>query len=436
MARNPLIKKAFEEAAKREIEKLPKEENIIRPYSDDFNEKMEELFKTKETAAKKKFRFGKVAVVAAVLAVLFTFTSSAAILKGDAWLKLFSFEPDPENYETISIEAEGATVNEDDFDILTYTGEPITIKYTVDTGESWEWPDRGIMLFLDGVRQSFDARVGDEVYKDIDMLHIENEQGAVRSIEITLEPNMGKKGDELFLDIMAIFDPDVDYYTQCKTERKELFVCHWDDDNDNICDKCDVNLDEIPSGPSSYTRHNETVIKVVMEKDAPVQTVIAENFSGTKVSELNKRIYKSYEYEDSYENIHNDYDTMKGLAASVYKDVKVSYFTEWGADYHSTRIETKAKEKDEFTVNLHGATGKYRVSLYINNEIQNVFDGASYADVNVVHGQQTELVVDIDTTKLPEGDNYCYVILQRLDGEDDYYSWLDCFGLDYTIEVK
>lgn len=435
MAGNPLIRKAFEEAAKREIEKLPGEENIIRPYTDEFNEKMEELFKAKEPAPRRKLRFGKIAVVAAVLAVTLTFTTSA-FLKGDGIWKLLNFEPDPENYETVEIKADGAVEKGDDYDTLTYTGKPVTIRYTVDTGESWEWPDKGVMIFLDGVRQTFDARVNDEVYKGIDMLHLENEKGTVRSIEFTLEPNVGKKGDELFLDVMAIFDPDVDYYPQCKSKHKQLFVSHTDDDNDSICDDCSVNIDELSSGPSTYTRQNETMIRVIMEKDAPSRMPVADNFSGIKVAELDKRIYKSYEYEDSFENIHNDYDAMQGVTASVYKDIKDSYIREWGVECHATRIKTKAKEKDDFIINVHGATGRYRVSLYINNEIQTVFDGAAYADIDVVHGNQTELNVSIDTTKLQKGDNYCYVLLQRLDGDEGYFRYLDCFGLDYTIEVK
>lgn len=435
MARNPLIRKAFEEAAKKELEKLPKEENIIRPYTDEFNEKMEELFNVKENTAKRKFRFGKVAVIAAVFTVLLTFTSSA-FLAGDGIWKLLNFEPDPEKYETIEIKADGAVEKDGDYDTLTYTGNPITLNYTIDTGESWDWPDRGIMIFIDGVRQNFNARVNDETYQNIDMLHLQNEPGTVKSIEFTFEPNIGSKGDELFLDVMAIFDPDVDYYPQCKSKHKELFVCHADADDNRICDDCLVNIDEIPSGPSSYTRQNETIIRVIMEKDAPMQTLIADDFSGVKVDELDKRIYKSYEYEDSFENIHNDYDTMQGVAASVYKNIKDSYIREWGVDCHATRIKTRAKEKDEFTINLHGATGKYRVSLYINNEIQPVFDGSAYADVDVVHGNQSELIFDLDTTKLPKGDNYCYVILQRLNGDEGYFRWLECFGLDYVIEVK
>ena len=335
MARNPLIRKAFEEAAKAELEKLPKEENIIRPYSDDFNVKMEGLFEVSKASHKKRLRFSKVAVIVAALAVMLTFTTSA-MLAGDSWLKLFDFKHDPEEYESIEITAEGAVVDEDNYDTLVYTGGAITLKYTVDTGESWEWPDKGVMIYLDGVRQTFDARVDGVEYNDIDMLHLKNVKGAVQSVEFTFEPNVGEKGDELFLTVTAIFDPEVEYYAQCNNKHKELFASHWDNNNDRICDKCFVNIDEIPSGPSSYTRQNETMIKILMEKDAPGNVAIEEDFSGIKVDELNKRIYRSYEYEDSYENIHNDYDTMTGVAASVYKDVKDSYYTEWGADYHAS----------------------------------------------------------------------------------------------------
>ena len=126
---------------------------------------------------------------------------------------------------------------------------------------------------------------------------------------------------------------------------------------------------------------------------------------------------------------------MQSLAAVIYKSVRTSYVSEWGVDVHKTRIKTKADENDDFIINLHGATGKYRVSLYINNELQNVFDGNAYADVDVVHGQQSELNIKLDTTKLSKGDNYCYVLYQRLDGEEDAFRWIHD-GEVYTIEVK
>ncbi len=433
--RNEMLKAAFEEAARTEIGKLPAEDKIIRPYSEEFRNKMNDLLYAEVKEEKKKrLRFGRIAVIAAVLMMVCTFTVSGFIT-GDGIWKLVNFTPDPEDYETIDISSEDIIVKEDDYDTLIYNGEPITLNYTIDTGESWEWPDRGVMVYLDGVRQTFDAKLGEEIYESIDMLHLQNEQGAERTVEITFEPNIGNKGDVMFLSVLSIYDPDVNYFTQCDTERKELFVCHWDDDNDSICDRCEVNIDEIPSGPSSYTIDSQTMIKLIMEKDAYGQTLIVDDFSGLRVDELNKRIYDSYEYEDSYENKLNDYDTMKSLAAVLYKSVRSSYVSEWGVDGHVTRIKTKAKEDDDFIINLHGATGKYRVSLYINNEIQNVFDGKAYADVAVVHGQQSELNISLDTTKLPEGDNYCYVLFQRLDGEEDVFRWIH-YGLVYTIEVK
>lgn len=434
--KNEMLKAAFEEAARAELERLPDENRVIRPYSENFRSKMDTLLTQEMTEGKKKsFRFGKIAAVAAVIAaVMCTFTASAFIM-GDGIWKLVNFTPDPEAYETIDISSEDIIVKEDDYDTLIYNGEPVTLKYTIDTGESWEWPDRGIMVYLDGVRQTFDAVVAQETYENIDMLHLQNEQGAERTVEITFEPNIGKRGDEMFLSVLVIYDPDVNYFTQCDTEHKELFVGHWDDNNDSICDRCSVNIDEIPSGPSSYTIDSNAMFKMIMEKDAPSQTLIAEDFSGLKVDELDKKIYESYEYEDSYENKLNDYDTMQSLAAVLYKSVRSSYVSEWGVDGHVTRIKTKAKENDDFTINLHGATGRYRVSLYINNEIQNVFDGKAYADVGVVHGQQSELKINIDTTKLPKGDNYCYVLFQRLDGEEDVFRWIH-YGLVYTLEVK
>ena len=434
--RNPLLRQAFEEAARKEINELPAENLIVRPYSNEHAKRMNQILNGAHPQKKRiSFRKAVAVVLAAVLTVTVFSVGTSALLNSESMQKLFNFTPDPENYESIGIDFEGIVEYEDDYDTLTYTGKPITVKYTVDTGESWDWPDKGIMIYIDGVRQTFDAKVGEESYKNIDMLHLENKKGEIREIEFTFEPNIGKKGDEMFISFLAIFDPDVNYFTQCKTDRKELFVCHWDDDNNSICDKCYVNLDEIPSGPSSYTIDSQTMIKVVMEKDAPVQTAVVKNFSGTKVDKLNDRIYDGYSYEDSFENEHNGYDEMQSIVAAVYKSVETSYITENGVDCHRTRIETQAKENDDFIINLHGATGKYRVSLYINNELQNVFDGEAYADVDVVHGQQSELNVKLDTTKLDEGDNYCYVLFQKLDGEEDVFRYIH-YGLVYTIEVK
>ena len=434
--RNPLLRQAFEEAAKVEIESLPEEKHI---FTDEFEKRINKVIEFKEEnkscrCSKFKKPRWSILVAATLMIIAFAFTTSA-LVKGDNLWKLLDFTPNSENYESVEIDIEGTLETGSDFDTLIYSGNSITVKYNIDTGESWKWPDRGIMIYLDGVKQSFDAKVEGREYKNIGMLHIKNERGTVRTIEITFEPSIGKKGDELLLSVVDIFDPYVTYYPQCNTEHKRLFVSHHDSDKNNICDKCLVNLDEIPEGPSSYTMLSERVVKIIMEEDAVGHTAVTDSFSGTKVSELDRKIYESYEYEAFKGNKYNEYDSMEGIVASVYKRIENSYRTESGAYEHETRIETVAKDADEFTVNLHGASGKYRVSIHINNEVQNVFDGLPYADVDVVHGKQTELNFTLDTTGLPEGDNYCYVLFQKLDGAEDSFRFVDT-SLIYTIEVK
>lgn len=79
--RNPMLKKAFEEAAKKELSALPEEKFVIRPYSDKFDEKMEKLFsKEKEIKEikKKTFRFNRIAVAAIVAIMCITVITAGA----------------------------------------------------------------------------------------------------------------------------------------------------------------------------------------------------------------------------------------------------------------------------------------------------------------------------------------------------------------------
>ena len=79
---NKNLKKAFYEAAKKELEHLPEEEDIFRNYSDGFEAKMKKLLneqKQKEMKVmnKKHFSFKKSAVVVAAIILCLTITASA-----------------------------------------------------------------------------------------------------------------------------------------------------------------------------------------------------------------------------------------------------------------------------------------------------------------------------------------------------------------------
>ncbi len=446
--RNEMLKAAFEEAAKLEIEKLPKEHEIITPYSPDFRNKMNVLLNEGEKAKKKKgVHFTRVAVIAAVLAVFLVFSASGMIIEN------FPFNFGNANYSTSDFEftSEGASEDENELRSIVYKGKKIKIRYTYfetdyenENGRTgMDFPEYGLMLYVDGVRQSFDVRYDKGKVKDTEIYIIESAPGEEKSVELSFKPSIGKKGETLSLALVKIYDPDNNFYVQCVGEKDNL-PCHWDDDNDRICDRCGVNIDMIPvGGPAAYDIFSFNA-KLVMEKDAPRQTPVADAFSGMKVSELDKRIYHSYDYFDSFDNLLNDFDEMRNLGVKIYKGFDESYHeesyfieelnqvvtnSEW-----ATVIETDGKKTDNFILNLYGQEGKYRVSFYIGAEIQPVFGGCAYADIEVEKGKQVELTVNVDTSKLT-GDNRCYVLYTPLDGVWDSFGGVNQ-GLVHTIRIK
>ena len=82
---NKNLRKAFYEAAKAELEHLPKEEDVFRTYSVDFEKRMENLFssenkKEMKEMTKKRFSFKKTAIVVAAIILCLTITASAGQL--------------------------------------------------------------------------------------------------------------------------------------------------------------------------------------------------------------------------------------------------------------------------------------------------------------------------------------------------------------------
>ena len=79
---NNNLRKAFYMAAEKELEHLPKEEDIFRNYSEDFEAKMKKLLneekqKEMKEMTKKRFSFKKTAIVVAAIILCLTITASA-----------------------------------------------------------------------------------------------------------------------------------------------------------------------------------------------------------------------------------------------------------------------------------------------------------------------------------------------------------------------
>lgn len=102
---NTTLKKALEEASKIELEALPEEKQIIRPYSDKFQKEMNTLIGKEETAViRKKPRVKLAAIIAAVLIVCLAGTAGAANL-----IRLWS----PEWHEQIKENVMNAATSEE-----------------------------------------------------------------------------------------------------------------------------------------------------------------------------------------------------------------------------------------------------------------------------------------------------------------------------------
>ncbi len=441
MKNNDILKKAFAQAAENELEGLPKEDKVIRPYSDEFRLKMQKLFESAENKACQGVPVKRKKIRAAVFlaAVLAAVMLSAVAVSGEGFImNLFELISKPGKIayyavqfgENEKFEGEAENISDivdkdktSEIQDIVYSGEKVTLRFASDEGENFNWPDYGIMIYVDGVRQNFDAVFDGESFSDIEMLHLDAVSGKVRYADITFVPNIGKKGDVLNINVVKQYDPTFSYYQQCATEHKRIFVGHLDNNNDKICDKCALNLDEQRHGPSTYTTEGISASRLMREKDAPTQTAVIGDFDAVKISKLDEAIHDSYDSEGESGKKINGYDKgFSGLACGIYKDIDGYTYSEDGVVYTRNTIETEAKSDDGFILNLHGEKGEYRVAIYSGTQILPAFDGNYYADVKVKNGKQTEVTFSVDTTALPKGDSHFYAVYYKLDVASGQYS--------------
>ncbi len=452
MKNNDILKLAFEEAAERELRTLPKEGDIVRPYSKSFNKKMEKLFDEAggqdKTVPVKRNKFKWAALIAAVLmCVTLTVTVSATDLTPKEMLMLMGLwtEPDPENYVTVDWEikeAYSAGSAEDARKEVIYDGDEIVIKYVLDEGAHSVEEEKGLILFLDGVRQKFTVKSGEEITEDTDMYLIGGNPGAVEAIEISFQPNIGRKGETLALSVGSITDPD-DSAGICVSEkgRKDY---HNDEDRDSICDDCLVDI-TIPTGTRAYVLSNDVFAHLIMDEDAPEQKAVCGDMFGKKESPVHEKIRAMYNYYDPSDDgsYYNEYDKLESLNAVLYKDIDETLVYDDGTTIkdtftlRKTDFTTEGEENERFTLNLHGKPGEYRVSFYIGTEAQPVFDGAENIDVRINEGRQLELPVELDTSKLPKGDNRYYVVYRKMgDNQFEHGWWWEYQICEGTITVE
>lgn len=452
MKNNDTLKLAFEEAAEKELRSLPKESDIVRPYSKEFTKKMDKLLADAEkdkTAPVRRKKIRWAALIAAVLMCLtLTVTVSATVTPKEMLMLMGLYrEPDPENYVTVDWEIKGAYAAgraETAHKEVIYDGDEIIIKYVLDEGEHYIEEEKGLVLFLDGVRQKFTVKSGDEITKDTDMYIIGGNPGTVEAIEISFQPNIGLKGETLALSLCSVTDPD-DSAGICVSEngRRDW---HTDENYDDICDVCLADV-TVYTGMRAFLLHNDVFAHLIMEKDAPEQKTVCGDMYGMKEAPVHEKIRAMYNYEDPAGDgsvYYNEYDKLESLNAVLYKDIDetITYdndhpFLKDTFTLRKTNFTAEGEEKEKFTLNLHGKAGEYRVAFYIGAEAQPVFDGAENIDVTINEGKQLELPLELDTSVLPKGENRYYVVYKKI-GENQFEQgwWWEYQICEGKITVK
>ncbi len=415
---NKTLRQAFEEAEKKELEALPTEDRIIRPYSQEFTKAMDELLHPKnETHVRKK----KIKWPALIAAIIVTVIFCAGAVSGRNLSDLFTeggiiygMHFGDEEYDAEKVLSEGCTEQ------LEYNGKDLKMTFLTYTGSDANGCGYDIMVYIDGVQQTFTAEYNGEKAENVTRFPMTVNAGEAEKVELSLKPNIGKKGEEKDLFVVMQYDTELTYTPQCDTPYKEISPCHDFDDSGKTCIKCGMNKMKLYEcdGAPAFSVQTVGHATITMKKDAPARTEVAESFSGMEVSPMHELLLKTYEYEDIRGNSYSDYDdsVLAGLRFDLYKDIEEHIYKENGVLLSTNKIYTTAKTEDEFTFTFHGQSGKYRVSLYNGTELLTPFDGKAYADIEVSHGNQVDLNVKLDTTKFDKGNNFVYALYQNLDG--------------------
>lgn len=244
--RNPIIKKAFEEAAKRELDNLPEEKFVIRAYSNEFVAKVEKLFSSNEKNMKetqiKRFVFRRVAIIAAVILCFTVITAGATGI-----IKTFSNEWRDSLKENILNAETGAGVEEFDKEIEKSTdpfavasrntdgASPIILDYS----ESMEfdniiYEDEGYSFELKSVTKAqkkhktitggrisdgtatFEWTVSDAYYAIIHMTRTDREKLTQMNKDIVWEWNYLISGYSPILTTLCFRDNTIEYCDEQK----------------------------------------------------------------------------------------------------------------------------------------------------------------------------------------------------------------------------
>ena len=247
--------------------------------------------------------------------------------------------------------------NPETIEYITYDGEPITVFCQINNVSSKQW-EFGLFIEVEGILQELTVDG-----KKAEVYTLELQSLETRTVKMCFEPDIGKKDEIKNLSCGIILSPSY------IAEEEGEYIMYHD-----------------PAVSGNYP--------LVMNADAPKTADVSTDTSLYTVSGINKRIYSNYEEGNNLEQFENY------PGCYVYENLKDYLKKENGSYVRKTRITTKASQDSELIINIHGKPGTYRVSLYLNGERLNAFEGKGYIDVTIGKNQQAEIPVTIDTREL------------------------------------
>lgn len=271
-------------------------------------------------------------------------------------------------------------------EVIEYNGGEVTTEVTILNG-SFKI-EKGFSISLNGVLQECTIECDGKKTEQSTMPKLIFDAGQERTFKISFIPNIGKTGDELEMSLLHSYLPS--YRVTENMETKVLMG-----QENRVLDALNKTLK--------------------LNVDSTNENCITDSFSGAKVDKLNKTLYVSHNYENVEGDIFND--AYEANRVVLYHEFDKVYTVSKGVFYDNveclTSMTLPRADKTSVTINLYGKPGKRRVCLLINNELQPVFDGKYYADVEFKEGEQVELVVEIDTSNLDKY-NSIYALSKEL----------------------
>ena len=271
---------------------------------------------------------------------------------------------------------------EDEILSFVYTGEPIKLYTKLVAGGYKGGIQLGLLLYVNGILQTFTPCVAGSSYPGTTMFVMDFDAGEAKTVELQFQPNTGRIGEKLSVYGCIFQDPE---YTVDASDETKGYAFHHDY---GIC------------GPFTLQ----------MDADAPQQTDVCADFSGAKTqapNELFKRVYDGYP----------DFGTAKLECVIKCGDFNTAFPEMDGTVVKHERIE--ATGEDTIDLCFLGHPGKYRAAFFVNNQLQNVFNGFSYVDFSIAEDMQTVISVPSDALAFTNGSNHCYMIVYGFEAPEN-----------------